>query len=66
MNQLRYILNNNIYKTSKWYIDLGYPSVVEKYILIPIDEGLQRILLKDILDFIGIVIDETRDEKDIS
>lgn len=51
----------------------GYPSEIETYIRIPIDEGLEfyvlqqnleTILLTDTKDYIGIVIDQTRIGKD--
>jgi hypothetical protein len=95
-DELRSIMNTDIYQTAKWYIDpgyermgyvfnddgwvinprhpeekyaLGYPSIIERYIRVPIDEGLEfyvlqqnleAILFTDTVDFIGIVIDETR------
>jgi hypothetical protein len=71
-----------VFNADGWVIDpvhpeqkhaFGYPSKVEKYIRVPIDEGLtfyvlqenlETILLKDNSDFIGIVIDTTRVGKD--
>lgn len=71
-----------IFNDDGWVIDpdlpeqkypVGYASIIEKYIRVPIEEGLEfyvlqqnleAILLTDTIDFIGIVIDTTRVGKD--
>jgi hypothetical protein len=75
---LGYANRGYVFNDDGWVIDpahpeqkhaFGYPSKVEKYIRVPINEwltfyvlqeNLESVLLKDDKDFIGIVIDITR------